>query len=277
MSNSDTASVNLFAHDHPHEWVDVTTLFQQQCNEILSPQRPFLCDDTSFHLYDAMAASQLGHDKMDCCQVPSYHHNNTTATHERVFPRPAPTGLQDAFTPLLWDEWTQSEILGFALEVLVCVQALCAGASVGESTFTCLYAHAPVLQDMEARLFPVEQSLAEQLNLDENNNTTTTTTTTRLSFKGTPAQFIIYTLSTALNEITVLFRTIVQNADVYEEEDFVAQTYQIPFYSSDKDILQVLASAMDVLSELPQIQSPLGCILSFLVGFVSSISQLVRT
>jgi hypothetical protein len=253
--------------------IDVTHLFQQ-CAQQLTPEYAFLChEEIHFNLYDAMAASQLGHEKMDCCQVPPY----LTKTEEPyVFPRPPPTGLSSAFTTLLWDEWTEPQVLGFALQILVRLQALCTGASVGESTFTCLYAHAPVLQDMEDRLFPLEQALSEQWNLTNDDASKADTENKILSYHGTPQQFMIYVLSLSLSEITKIFRSIVHNADIYEEEDYVAQTYQIPLYTSrHQDIVAVFRTAMNVFQELSQVQAALGLVLSFLMGFYSSMAQLV--
>jgi hypothetical protein len=268
--------------------IDVTHLFQQ-CAQQLTPENAFLChEEIHFNLYDAMAASQLGHEKMDCCQVPPYHphHHHPPRAEDTilqeddpqpyVFPRPPPTGLSSAFTTLLWDEWTETQVLGFAFQILVCLQALCSGASVGESTFTCLYAHVPVLQEMEERLFPLEQSLSEQWNVTKDEDDAKIDSVT-LSYHGTPEQFMVYALSLALSEITKVFRSIVHNADIYEEEDYVAQTYQIPLYTSrHQDILSVFSTAMKVFQELSQIQAALGLILSFLMGFYSSMAQLVR-
>ncbi|GAX28152.1 hypothetical protein FisN_6Lh024 [Fistulifera solaris] len=254
--------------------IDVTHFFQQ-CAQQLTPEHAFLChEEIHFNLYDAMAASQLGHEKMDCCQVPPYR--VTTTEEPYVFPRPPPTGLSSAFTTLLWDEWTETQVLGFAVQILVRLQALCTGASVGESTFTCLYAHAPVLQEMEERLFPLELSLSEQWNVTNDASQVDTDDKT-LSYHGTPEQFMIYALSLSLSEITKVFRSIVHNADIYEEEDYVAQTYQIPLYTSrHQDFVTVFRTAMNVFHELSEVQAALGLILSFLMGFYSSMAQLAK-
>ena len=140
------------------EMVDITSLVEE-CASSLSVSEPFLCDPHSFNLHDAMAASQLMDKKMDSCEIPAsimgpYGRRKDGEEEKMLFPRPIPTGLDDPFTPLPWDKLTMRDAAIICLEILVRLQSLLSGASVAESTFTCLYAHAAALTDMKSRLFP---------------------------------------------------------------------------------------------------------------------------
>ena len=159
--------------------------------------------------------------------------------------------------------------------MLICLQSLLCGASVGESTFTCLYAHSPVLVDMKARLFPEEEDLAERMEklmtIDDQQP------------KGTPAQIAVFASALALVETTEVLRGIIQNADIYEEEDFVSNTYQIPFFSESHgyvDSLQVLEKALEATTKAEEPKSclmkALRMILGFQFGFLSIITSMVR-
>lgn len=260
------------------EWVDITGLIHE-CAASLSVDDPFLCDQSSFSLHDAMAATQLADRKMDCCEIPIRlvaPHGKTLPTLDNditTFPRPTPTGLDGEFTPLPWDELTIIDSLFIGVNILVRMQSLLSGASVGESTFTCLYAHSPVLADMELRLFP--NSLSKRLD--------------RLMVEyhkpeGTTAQMMVFAFTLALVETTQVVRGIIQNADIYEEEDFVASTNQIPFWTEhhEVDTLQVLEVAVSIAEtslladERPEVMHALQCILRFQLGFLTVISVMVR-
>lgn len=266
--------------------IDITDLVEE-CAASLTLADPFLCNTASFSLHDAMAASQLGDRKMDCCEIPIElvaPYGTEIADKDRmVFPRPAPSGLDDDFTPLKWETLTVSDAAFIGLHILVRLESLLNGASVGESTFTCLYTHAPVLADMRARLFPDDdndspQGLAERmekmLSLDKSSPT---------SFAGTPAQLTVFTCSLALVEASDMIRGIILSADIYEEEDFVSSTNDISSYAEhcdDIDILQTLKVALrateSAAESQPLVVQVIQEVLCFFSVFLSSCSNLVR-
>ena len=256
--------------------IDITHIVEE-CAAALSDSDPFICDEQSFSLHDAMAASQLADRKMDCCEIPidlvapfGRHiedHNRT------LFPRPAPTGLDGKFTPLKWNDITLEEVLFISLEILVRLQSLLGGASVGESTFTCLYAHHLVLADMQERLFPadsegdVSTQMRRLMALEQP--------------QGTAAQLFLFAAALALVECTEVVRGVIINADIYEEEDFVANTNQIPFFTENEkslDTFKVLELALKTVDEMPKDDSVEGlqAILHFMFGFLTVASSMVR-
>ena len=112
----------------------------------------------TFTLQDSMAALEIMDEKMDCCEVLSRKESTTTPhreaesegkdkSHEKknerkIFPRPAPTGLDDEVDPLPWNELTMEDAVFIITENLIRLESfLTDGSSIVESTFTCLYAH----------------------------------------------------------------------------------------------------------------------------------------
>ena len=80
------------------------------------------------------------------------------------------------------------------LEILPRLESLLQGASVVESTYTCLYAHKAVLTDMKERL------LTQQFgNL----------TVSESPHDASVAQFLVYTTTLAMVEISDVVRSIV--------------------------------------------------------------------
>jgi hypothetical protein len=254
--------------------VDITA-FVEDAAVTLSYSDPFLCHPSSFSLQDAMAASQLADRKMDCCEIPislvAPYGTEPKEKDRTIFPRPSPAGLDGPFTPLKWDTLTTEDALFISLDILVRLQSLLSGASVGESTFTCLYAHSPVLLDMEARLFldsDCVSTMMERLMSDKKPN-------------GTPAQLLVFASSLSLVETTEVVRGIIQNADIYEEEDFVASTNLIPFHTENNSVdtqrvLELALKSIDTIeNERSEIVRALELILSFQSGFLSVISSMV--
>jgi len=192
------------------EMVEITSLIEE-CASALSVSEPFLCNPNSFSLHDAMAASQLMDKKMDSCEIPVSLIAPCGSINEReedkmLFPRPIPCGLDDPFTPLPWGKLGMKDAAIICLEVLVRLQSLFSGASVAESTFTCLYAHAAVLADMKTRLFP--DSLEGEFG----------------GLMKDPlqkaAKLAVYAATLALVDITEVFRDTVRK--LFVSEDFIS-------------------------------------------------------
>jgi hypothetical protein len=207
--------------------MDITSLVAQ-CAASLTFANPLLCTE-SFSLQDSMAAMELLDAKMDSCEIPASQlivpNGNNKTDDEVLFPRPAPTKLDDDFSPLPWADLSTRDSVYVAVESLVRLESMLGGASVVESTYTCLYAHTAVCLDMKNRLDPPNNSLTERfekLLLSSSKP------------RGTLAQHVIYATTLALVEITEIMRSIILHGDIYEEEDFCANTYSIPVYSDNE-------------------------------------------
>ena len=239
--------------------VDITSLVHS-CAASLSFTHPMLCTE-SFSLQDSMAAMELLDRKMDSCEVPAFqigttsesqtppsyepvtsgptktnNNCNDNSSPKIIYPRPAPTQLDDDFLPLPWDDLTVRDSVLIAVEALVRLESMLGGASVVESIYTCLYAHSAVLEDMKERLDPPTVTLTEKF---ENLLKSTTSSSNKQQVqqqqqpaRGTLAQHVVFSTSLALVEITEIMRSIVLHGDIYEEEDFCANTYCVPIYSN---------------------------------------------
>ena len=260
-----------------NECLDVTVLLEDCASNILSHQDPFLCDQEYFNLHDAMAASQLMDPKMDCCEIPAAAVAQWGDEKKIVFPRPIPSCLQDPLTPLPWENLTVASAAFISIEIIVRLQSLLSGSSVGESVFTCLYAHSAVLADMETRLIPetlcsTEKSLEERfedLKLNDNHPLAA-------------AQWCVFAVTLGLLEITEMVRMICLNADIYEEEDFASSTHNLACYSSiNSGAPQILRTALRILKTLPEtdetslIENCLGFQMDFLT-MCSGLSKLTE-
>lgn len=226
--------------------VDITSLMEGAAS-MLTYESPML-HTRSFSLQDSMAALELMDLKMDCCEIPVSTNpltslDGTTTTHERMaFPRPAPTGLDDEVDPLPWNDLTMEDAAFIAVENLVRLESLLNGASVVESTYTSLYAHKPVMEDMKNRL--------EVTTLTEQMQAIMRTTAQR----GTTPQHVVYASTLMLIELTDLLRGIILNADIFEEEDFTVSTYNIAIFQ-DRDELTVMKVGHTVSQMVSQMQS----------------------
>lgn len=247
----------------------------------------------SFTLQDSMAALEIMDLKMDCCEVPCRKENRTLLFHntdgkdtknsdekkkdERmIFPRPAPTGLDDEVDPLPWDELTMEDAVFIIAENLVRLESfLTDGSSIVESTFTSLYAHKSVIENMRRALEP--SSLTEQMQA--------IMTTTR---KGTLPQNIVYSSTLMLIELTELLREVILNADIYEEEDFTVSTYNLKIFV-DRDsasVVKVGEAVVDMMKEQPleeeaekvssDVIKCIQSVLNFQLDFISIITTLAR-
>jgi hypothetical protein len=249
--------------------LDITSLVEE-CASSLTLAEPFLEAKETFHfsLHDSMAATQLMDKKMDCCEIPASHYSKEDGIEDKVvFPRPAPSSLDDPFHSLPWDDLTVRDAAVLGLEMLVRLQASLSGSSVGESTFTCLYAHARVLSDMRSKLYG-EKSLSDPWQLPNENKETRY------------AQFIVFVFALALVDGTLATREIINNGDIWEEEDFSPNTHDIPFFTEREDVpmIKLLEQAMhmtkDQGKENPDYETIMWMV-TFHFGFVSMCKALV--
>ena len=231
--------------------VDVTSVFQEAAKS-LTVADSMIYNTKTFSLQDSMAALEIMDRKMDCCEIPASivaPFGRPIADEDKkrlVFPRPLPTGLEDAIEPLPWNELTLEDVAHISLECLSRLESLLSGASVVESTYTCLYAHKSVVTDMKAKL---DQSLSDNL-LGQMQR--------MLVGNGEPSprslpQHVLFASILLLLDLTDLIRNIILSADIFEEEDFTVSTYNIPVFedrgeqasmNAAKIALEGLSSAM---------------------------------
>ena len=229
--------------------VDITSLIEEAASA-LTVSDPMICQPSSFSLLDSMSALELMDRKMDCCELPAStvapiankttkDDNGKEEDDERmVFPRPAPTSLlNDPIQPLPWESLTLQDAARIALEAFIRLESMLSGASVVESVYTCLYAHKPVLHDMQQLLYPTSS--------EEQQGETT--------LKGTLPQHLVYATALMLVEQTDAYRGIIASADIYEEEDFTFNTYDFPvFERSDPDMtLRAVLDGLNMLNQEP--------------------------
>lgn len=257
--------------------MDITDLVDE-CARSLSFNDPMLCIDT-FSLQDSMAAMELLDRKMDSCEVPAAQIKATTTEEETagdtstaskssnnniLYPRPPPTRLDDEFLPLPWNDLMLRDSVFICVEALVRLESMLGGASVVESTYTCLYAHASVIEDMKERLDPPNQTLSEKFE-----NLLSATNTSKQP-RGSLAQHLVFATSLALVEVTEIMRSIVLHGDIYEEEDFCANTYNVPIYSNRENgsTMSELTCALKLAEETEQKESDETKAALAIIGFL---------
>ena len=169
-----------------------------------------------------------------------------------VFPRPAPTGLDDKVEPLPWNELTLEDSAFVGIQNLILLESLLGGLSIVESTYLSLYAHPPVMRDMKERLgvAPGENAsnilaLNEQLDAMTTGADTKSTSSLQNLTKSTLSQHVVYASTLMMVEFTDLFRNVVLNADIFEEEDFTVNTYSFPVFNDTDE-----ASSLKVTSSV---------------------------
>ncbi len=257
---------------------DISQILEDTAS-LLTFESPMLHTE-SFTLQDSMAALEIMDLKMDCCEVPSRKENKENldekTTQRMIFPRPTPTGLDDEIDPLPWDELTMEDAVFIATENLVRLESfLTDGSSIVESTFTSLYAHKSVMENMKRALEP--SSLTEQMQA--------IMTTSR---KGTLSQNIVYSSTLMLIELTELLREVIMNADIYEEEDFTVSTYNLKIFT-DRDTTAVVKVGERVLEMMKdetlqeevnntrsEVLKCVELVLKFQLDFISIITTLAR-
>ncbi|CAJ1969280.1 unnamed protein product [Cylindrotheca closterium] len=238
MSDTSSDDMDEIPEEAEKEMVDITTILDDAAKS-LTVSNPMLCNTDRFNLQDAMAALEVMDPKMDCCEIPisevapfgvKVDDNNDRL----VFPRPVPTGLDDAVDPLPWDGLTNLDAAHILVENMIRLESLLGGASVVESTYTCLYAHKPVVTDMKQRLIgPVSNDDGKE----------------KQSMKGTLAQNVVYASTLIILELTDSIRSIILNADIYEEEDFTVSTYSIDVFN-DRDegsVVNIVANTLEYM------------------------------
>lgn len=264
MSSKPTAGGSGEGED---KFMDITHMVDD-CATSLSFTHPMLCIET-FSLQDSMAAMELLDPKMDSCEVPADHivpqielsEDDKIKGKEVLYPRPPPTQLDDEFLPLPWNDLTVRDSIFVSVEALVRLESMLGGASVVESTYTCLYAHSAVIEDMKDRLDPPNETLTEKFEK---------LLSSTAKARGTLAQHVVFATSLALVEITEIMRSIVLHGDIYEEEDFCANTYNVPIYSNrEKDsTMSGLTYALQLAEEMEQKESDEGKALLGILGFL---------
>lgn len=207
------------------DYVDITDVITG-CAATLSYQEPYICKETSFSLHDSMSALELMDPKLDCCEIPANLVGSGSAD-TMVPPRPIPTGLDDIIADLPWDDVTLRQTACIALEALTRLEALLTGASLPESTYTCIYAHNAVLSDMRKRI-DTTSTITEQLGKLMNPSDK------KPKVRTTP-QLVLYATTLALVEISDVVRCIVMHADIYEEEDFSVTMFGLKVFDEAQD------------------------------------------
>jgi hypothetical protein len=109
-----------------------------------------------------------------------------------------------------------------------------------------LYAHQPVLADMKARLQPDSR---EQ--------------------NGTIAQRVVFAATLMLLELTDVLRSIILNADIYEEEDFSVSTFNIAVYDDREEdtAIVAVADALELMKTLEEQDNDDVRAISLILGF----------
>eukprot|EP00566_Odontella_aurita_P008196 CAMPEP_0113592378 /NCGR_PEP_ID=MMETSP0015_2-20120614/37801_1 /TAXON_ID=2838 /ORGANISM="Odontella" /LENGTH=666 /DNA_ID=CAMNT_0000498883 /DNA_START=46 /DNA_END=2043 /DNA_ORIENTATION=+ /assembly_acc=CAM_ASM_000160 len=227
--------------DDSDHMVDITNFFEGAVAS-LSYSEPFLCNEESFSLQDSMAALELMDPKMDCCEIPTSKTEEGIGPKQgegievlgpfptTVPPRNLPRGLYDELLTLPWDDLTLRQARIICLEAATRLESMLSGSSVAESTYTCLYAHDCVLKDMSERLAAPSSDIAQATK---------------------SAQKSVYSSTLLLVKLSESVRTVVQHADIYEEEDFTVNAYGFDFSPDINDgaLRTVVESAMRELEE----------------------------
>mmetsp|Transcript_28600 Transcript_28600/g.42281 ORF Transcript_28600/g.42281 Transcript_28600/m.42281 type:complete len:764 (+) Transcript_28600:65-2356(+) len=261
-----TATTNASKDEfEENDLVDITSIVEQAAAS-LTLSKPILCDEDSFSLHDSMAALELMDNKMDCCQLSASLVHPKNDPKVIVPPRQIPTGLHDQICPLPWDELTIDDAANIGMEILTRLESLLGGASVAESTYTCLYAHNAVLLEMK-KVINGDESLIEKLGSMRTSDLPPSSDLT------TTPQLLVYAQVLGMVEISDVIRSIVLHADIYEEEDFSVSTFGLQ-YSSIGDgpkTIQTLQCALQCLAEESENEST--CILENVISFQSSFLQ----
>ena len=248
-------------------YMDITSLVDA-CAATLTYANPMLCT-VFFSLQDSMAAMELLDRKMDSCEIPASQiqgagaaatvaavdtEKNGDDNEPLLYPRPPPTELDDDFMPLPWDDLTVRDSVLIAVETLVRLESMLGGSSVVESIYTCLYAHSSVIEDMKTRLDMNASGLSpkETMQMLLQTTTTTSSSTSDSQPRGTLAQHIVYASTLAMVEITEIMRSIILHGDIYEEEDFCANTYNVAIFSNREkgSTMSELTYALKLAEEL---------------------------
>ena len=229
--------------DTEEEFVNITSVIEG-CASELSYSKPYLCNEQSFSLHDSMAALELMDRKMDCCEIPASVVGDHNSEDVMIPPRPLPKGLDDPVFGLPWDELSVEDAGDICFHVLTRLEALVSGASTAESTYTFLYAHNAVVNDMKSRLDPNRNAT-----LTEQFGALLTSSPDRVV--GTTAQHAVYAVTLAMVECSDLVRNIILHADIFEEEDFSISTFGLePNPDNDDEVTsKAISTTMEKLKK----------------------------
>lgn len=256
---------------------DLTAIFQDAADS-LTFRDAMICDRDSFNLQDSMAALEIMDRKMDCCEVPTSEvapFGRETSEEDKnrmVFPRPLPTGLDDVVDPFPWNELTLEDVAYIALQCLSRLESLLSGASVIESTYTCLYAHESVMTDMKAALDPSQSEILSEkmqglmaVDPDE-------------SQRHLP-QRVLFASMLLLLDLTDVLRNVSLSADIFEEEDFTVSTYNAPTFGdrTDDSSIEAAKVALSDLSTLSQKDSDVVQAIRFMLEFQVEFLNVIDT
>ena len=199
------------------------------------------------NLRDAMSALELGDKRMDCCEIPlqPMNHGDDSKDYSAMYdlithpPRIAPKNLSDGTPieehhlrqhanlqsspcPSLLPYWTSLSLSPDSPTCLLPLMLLqftsleayigtnSGGSNAAETLFCCLWCHAGVIMDMAQRL-DVWSELG---------NNPSDVAEEEKGGELTVAQWVLFASSLGAFRIAAGVRSIVQDADIYEEEDF---------------------------------------------------------
>jgi len=257
--------------DYPREnLVDITSLVEKSAAS-LTLSKPILCNENSFSLHDSMAALELMDRKMDCCELSAALVHPKNDPDIIVPPRQIPTGLKDQIYSLPWAELTIVDAANIGLEILIRLESLLGGASVAESTYTCLYAHNAVLSDIK-RIVDGDASLAERFGAMWTSPPISPLSNEEI----TTPQLLVYAQVLGVVEISEVLRSIILHADIYEEEDFSVNTFGLQFFS-DVDgpgTIRVLQHALQSIKAEHTKENEHICILENILSFQINFLQI---
>lgn len=266
-------------NDENNKSIDITHVIREAASS-LSYQNPCLAEK-SFNLYDSMSALDLMEPKMDGCEIDARYYldptrrycegipntlctrdsnsssganGNTTGicdtvaetNHVTVPPRPIPSGLSTCLS-LPWSDengtpLTVAKTRIILVEMLVRIESLLAGNSIGETVYTCLYAHNSILLDMHRHL--KRNILCDDMKgtNDRNEQQDETNMTSRL------LQETVYASTRLMLKLAETIVNIVQRADIYQEEDFTFHHYHRscnPCYDFGRSLEQAITQDGD--------------------------------
>ena len=224
---------------------DITSWIEE-CAASLTYKTPLIQND-SFSLLDSMAALELMDPKMDCCEnLSTASISTSTASTSTAKSTSTSTSTSSSHSPmpyyklslhrLKWRDLTLSDVEWISMQALVRLEAYLDAANVAESTYTCLYMHDAVLRDMKHYFlrelhFDPLHSMKLKLKLTPStasasaSASASTTTTTTIC-----CQLALFAMALTVVKLTEQIRMIVQNADIYEEEDFTPNAYSFLFF-----------------------------------------------
>jgi hypothetical protein len=160
------------------------------CASTLNEEDPMFFDPSMFSLFDSMAAIELMDPSMDCCEQQQQQH---AVQEENAIITAHPKQLP-------WRDLTYSQVKLISLELLLRLVSFLDGSNVAESIFTCLYAQ----EDIMDQIISISAPLS-------------------------PPQTCLLALLVGILRLSDSLRSIVEQADIYEEEDFNLQTFGFTF------------------------------------------------